>query len=137
MNIKKLAFPFLALVLGVIALVVGIHQNATKDLYDSTVKATVVRVEEDIEIDDDVTRTVYTPYIDYEVDGKKYEEVVSPVQDDSLKEGDTVEILYQSQNPEKIAAPDIGTSSIIFIIVGAVVTLGGLIGTALTILRRR
>lgn len=138
MNIKKLLFTLLIVALGIIALVVGIHSNATKDLYDSTVKATVVDIDESWETDaDDVERLVKTPYITYEVNGVKYENVVSSVQDDNLNVGDTVEILYQSGNPEKISAPNIGTSSVIFIVVGAVVTLAGLIGTALTVLRRR
>ena len=137
-TMSKKIFPIFCVVLGIIALVVGIHQRSTKDLYDSTVKATVVDVEENWETDaDDVQKLVKTPYISYEVNGVKYESVVSPVQDDDLEVGDTVEILYQSQNPEKISAPNIGTSSIIFIVVGAVVTLGGLFGTVITFLRRR
>ena len=139
MNIKKLALPALALVLGIIALVVGIHSNATKHLYDSTVKATIVDIEESWETDPDTDsqKLVKTAYIDYTVDGQKYERVLSPVQDDGFKVGDTTEILYQSGNPEKIAAPDMATTAVIFIIVGVVVTLGGLIGTALTVIRRR
>lgn len=63
-------------------------------------------------------------YIDYEVNGKKYERILSPVQNNDLKIGDTVEILYQSGNPKEVASPDIGSIAAIFIIVGSVVTFG-------------
>ena len=138
-NIKRMVVPLLALVLGVIALVIGIHQNSTKHLYDSTAKASIADIEEswETEADTDMQKLVKTAYIDYEVNGIKYEHVLSPVQDDDFKIGDTVDILYQSSNPEKISAPNIGTTSVIFIIVGALVAVGGLAGTAISIIKRR
>lgn len=137
-RIFRLLFPLFAIALGIIALVIGIHTRSTMHLYDTSAKATVVDIEESWETDADGGNTlVKTPYIDYEVNGTKFQHVLSPVQEDRLEIGDTVDILYQSSNPEKIAAPDIGTSSVIFIIVGIVVTLGALIGLAITVIRGR
>ena len=138
---RKFGLPLLAIVLGVVALIVGIRQNSTKLLYDSTVKATIVDIEESWETDPDpdvdTERLVKTAYIDYAVNGTKYEHVLCPVQDDNAKVGDTVEILYQSSNPEKISAPNISTTAVVFIIVGAVVAVGGLLGLVFVFIKRR
>lgn len=139
-SLKKFILPLFAVVLGIIALVVGIRTNATKHLYDSTVKATVVDVQEDFVAATDENETDHfekTAYITYEVNGVKYENVQSPYNDENVEIGDKVDILYQSQNPEKYAATNNATAGIVFIIVGAVVTLIGLAGTVITFLRRR
>ena len=139
-RLKKFILPLFAVVLGIIALVVGIRTNATKHLYDSTVKATVVDVQEDFVAATDENETDHfekTAYITYEVNGVKYENVQSPYNDENVEIGDKVDILYQSQNPEKYAATNNATAGIVFIIVGAVVTLIGLAGTVITFLKRR
>lgn len=139
-SLKKFILPLFAVVLGIIALVVGIRTNATKHLYDSTVTATVVDVQEDFVAATDENETDHfekTAYITYEVNGVKYENVQSPYNDENVEIGDKVDILYQSQNPEKYAATNNATAGIAFIIVGAVVTLIGLAGTVITFLRRR
>ena len=126
-NIKKLGFFVLAIILGIISLIIGIQTNATKDLYDSAVTATVVDIEEEKQMSsrgDGDYEIVKNAYIDYEADGKKYAHILSPVQNDDLKIGDTVEILYQSGNPKEVASPDVGTTAVILIAVGAVVTFG-------------
>ena len=139
-SLKKFILPLFAVVLGIIALVVGIKTNATKHLYDSTVTATVVDVQEDFVAATDENETDHfekTAYITYEVNGVKYENVQSPYNDENVEIGDKVDILYQSQNPEKYAATNNATAGIAFIIVGAVVTLIGLAGTVITFLKRR
>lgn len=139
-RLKQFILPLFAVVLGIIALVVGIRTNATKHLYDSTVTATVVDVQEDFVAATDENETDHfekTAYITYEVNGVKYENVQSPYNDENVEIGDKVDILYQSQNPEKYAATNNATAGIAFIIVGAVVTLIGLAGTVITFLRRR
>lgn len=139
-SLKKFILPLFAVVLGIIALVVGIRTNATKHLYDSTVTATVVDVQEDFVAATDENETDHfekTAYITYEVNGVKYENVQSPYNDENVEIGDKVDILYQSQNPEKYAATNNATAGIAFIIVGAVVTLIGLAGTVITFLKRR
>ncbi|MBQ6908467.1 MAG: hypothetical protein IJQ28_08840, partial [Clostridia bacterium] len=62
-----------------------------------------------------------------EFDGVKYERVLSPEQNDKLKVGDTVEILVQSKNPEKISGPDPLKSGIIVTVLGALVAAVGLV----------
>ena len=115
-----------AVVIGIVFIAVGIHTLSTKDLYDSTVNAVIVDYEEHWETDaDNEQRLVTTYYIDYEVNGVKYEHVESPEQNMGMNVGDTVEILYQSQNPEKISAKNITSGGIIVIVVGALVAIGG------------
>ena len=128
----------LIIVLGIVFVVSGIHTLATKDLYDSSVTATVVDVEEYWDNSDpENSQLVTTCYIDYEVNGVKYEHVESPVSDGNMEIGDTVEILYQSQNPEKISAPNITSGGIIFIVVGVVAAVGGCISAIRAFVRRR
>ncbi len=124
----------IAVVVGGIAFaIVGVVQLVNKDKYDSTVKATIVDIEEEWQTatdPDDIDRLVKTAYIDYEVNGVKYEHVVSPVQDDNYEVGDTVDILYQSQNPEKISGQNITSASIAFIGLGL---LAAVIGCVMSI----
>ena len=126
----RLILSIVAVVLGIIFVVVGISTMANKDKYDSTVTATVVDVVEEWETSadpDESDRLVKTSYIDYEVDGKKYEHVLAPEQSDDYEVGTKVEILYQSQDPSKISAKDITKGAIIFIVLGALVAIAGCI----------
>lgn len=121
-----------AVIAGIAFVVVGIVQIANKDKYDSTVTATIVDIQEEWETatdPDDVDRLVKTAYIDYEINGVKYEHVLSPEQDDNYKVGDTVEILYQSENPEKISSKNITLSAFIFIGLGLAVAVFGCVST--------
>ncbi len=120
-------------VVGIAFAIVGVVQFTNKDKYDSTVKATIVDIEEEWQAatdPDDIDGFVKTAYIDYEVNGVKYEHVVSPVQDDNYEVGDTVDILYQSQNPEEISGQNITSASIAFIGFGL---LSAVIGCVMTI----
>lgn len=130
-------FSILAVVAGVIFVISGISTLRNKDLYDSSVTATVVDIEEDYDYSDpDNTTTTLTVYIDYEVDGKKYEHVECPETTGSMSIGDKVEILYQSQDPSKISGEHITSSGIIFIVAGALLALGGCFMTVRNILKR-
>lgn len=137
---KKFApiiFSILAVVAGVVFAVNGITTLKNKDLYDSTVSATVVDVQEEWDNTGEDSHLVRTVYIDYEIDGVKYEHIESPEQNNDLKVGDTVDILYQSKDPSKISGQNITGNSIIFIVVGAVAALGGCISTLITFIRRK
>ena len=121
-----------AVIAGIAFVVAGIVQIANKDKYDSTVTATIVDIQEEWETatdPDDVDKLVKTAYIDYEINGVKYEHVLSPEQDDNYKVGDTVEILYQSENPEKISSKNITLSAFIFIGLGLAVAVFGCVST--------
>ena len=137
---NKYLLPGFAFIMGVIALIVGIYTNATKDRFDTTVTATVVDVQEELNTaaaDEDVGRYEIKAYITYEVNGVKYENVESPYNNDDVKVGDNVDILVQSQYPAKYAAVDNAKSGKYFIIIGAVVAAFGLGGTVITFIKRR
>ena len=127
-KIISIIMSIAAVVFGIIFVISGIKTIAEKDLYDSTVTATVVDIQEEWETSadpDEPDRLVQTAYIDYEVDGKKYEHVQAPEQNDNMKVGDTVDILYQSKNPEKISGQNPTAGGIIFIVLGALVAIVG------------
>ena len=119
-----------AVVFGIIFVVVGIKTISEKDLYDTQITATVVDVTEEWQEavnEDEADQLVKTEYIDYEFDGKTYEHVLAPAQDDNLQVGDTVEILVQSKNPEKISSLNPTKGGVIFIALGALVAIAGLV----------
>ncbi len=125
---KKFApilFSVFAVVFGIIFIISGITTLKNKDLYDSTVTATIVDVQQEWQTvgEDEQLETIY--YIDYEIDGTKYEHVECPESSGNMKVGDTVEILYQSKDPSKISGHNITSSGIIFIAMGAVALLAG------------
>lgn len=125
---------------GIIFAVSGISTIANKDKFDTQITATVVDIQEEWESaadPDEPDRLVSTAYIDYEVDGKRFEHVLSPEQSDEMKVGDTVDILVQSQNPEKISSLDPAKGGAIFIALGAVAALGGCISAIRAFIRRR
>ena len=104
------------------------------------ITATVVDIQQEWESSadpDDPDRLVDTAYIDYEVDGKKYEHVLAPEQNGNMKVGDTVDILVQSQNPEKISALNPTKGGIIFIVVGVIAAIGGCVSTIRAFIKRR
>ena len=137
-KILKILLPIAAVIFGIVFVVVGITTLSNKDKYDTTVTATVVEVEEQFIPGnaDEADRTEYTAYIDYEVNGKKFEHVLSPIADEGLSEGDTVEILCQSEDPAQISAPNITSGGIAFIVVGVLVAIGGIITTIKNFIRR-
>ena len=128
-KIAKILIPIVAVVVGVVFVISGISSLKNKDLYDSKVIATVVDIQEEWVNDGEDSHTETRVYIDYEVDGKEYKHVEAPESNAKTKIGDKVEILYQSQNPEMIEGHHITSKSVIFIIVGIVVVIGGIFGT--------
>ena len=129
-RIMNRIIPVLAVIFGIAFMVMGIVQYANRDKYDSTVTAKIVDITEEWETDateDGVDRLVKTAYIDYEVNGVKYEHVLAPVQNDNYAVGDSIEIRYQSQNPEKISDMNVAKTSLIFAGMGAIATLVGIV----------
>ena len=127
-KIINIAVPFLAIILGIVAMVAGIVQFANRDKYNTTVIANVVEIREEWEnaaTEDSVDHLVKTAYIEYEVNGVKYGPVPAPVQKDSYEVGDKMEILYQSEKPEKISDPNVAETAAIFIGLGLIATLAG------------
>ncbi|MBR1761923.1 MAG: hypothetical protein IJ731_00970 [Eubacterium sp.] len=136
----SIIMSFVAIVFGVVFAVSGIKTISEKDLYDTQIKATVVDVQEEWESSadpDEPDRLVNTAYIDYEVNGKKYEHVLAPEQDDDLKIGDTVDILVQSKNPEKISALNPTKGGVIFIVLGVLVAIAGCVSVIKAFIGKR
>lgn len=132
--------PIVAVVAGIIFVISGISTIANKDKFDTQITATVVDIQEEWESSadpDEPDRLVHTAYIDYDIDGKKYEHVLAPEQNDNMIIGDTVDILVQSQNPEKISALNPTKGGIIFIAVGAIVAVVGCVSTIKMFVKRR
>ena len=129
-GITNKVIPILAVVFGIAFMVMGIVQYADRGKYDSTAAARIVDITEEWEpaaTEDDTARLVKTAYIDYEVNGVKYEHVPAPVQSDDYSVGDSIEIRYQSQNPEKITDMNVAKTSLIFAGMGAIATLVGIV----------
>lgn len=129
-----------AVVFGIIFVISGIKTVSERDLYDTQITATVVDVQEEWESSadpDEPDRLVNTAYIDYEVNGTKYEHVFAPEQDEDLKIGDTVDILVQSQAPENISGLNPSVGGVIFIVLGALVAVGGCVSTLRVFVKRR
>lgn len=129
-----------AVVFGIVFAVSGIKTISEKDLYDTQIKATVVDVQEEWESSadpDEADRLVNTAYIDYEIDGKKYEHVPAPEQDDNIKVGDSVDILVQSKNPEKISGLNPTKGGVIFIVLGILVAIAGCVSSVRLFIKKR
>lgn len=129
-----------AVVFGVVFAVTGIKTISEKDLYDTQITATVVDVQEEWESSADPEepdRLVNNAYIDYEFDGKKYEHVPAPEQDDNTKVGDTVDILVQSKNPEKISGLNPTKGGVIFIVLGILVAIAGCVSSVRLFIKKR
>lgn len=138
-RIISIVMSIAAVIFGVVFAVSGIKTVSEKDLYDTQIKATVVDVQEEWESSADPDQPdslVNTAYIDYEVNGKKYEHVLSPEQDESLKIGDTVDILVQSKNPEKISALNPSKGGVIFIVLGVLVAIAGCVSVIKAFIRK-
>ncbi len=129
-----------AVVFGVVFAVTGIKTISEKDLYDTQITATVVDVQEEWESSADPEepdRLVNNAYIDYEFDGKKYEHMPAPEQDDNIKVGDTVDILVQSKNPEKISGLNPTKGGVIFIVLGILVAIAGCVSSVRLFIKKR
>ena len=129
-----------AVVFGIVFAVSGIKTISEKDLYDTQITATVVDVQEEWESSadpDEADRLVNTAYIDYEFDGKKYEHVPAPEQDDNIKVGDSVDILVQSKNPEKISGLNPTKGGVIFIVLGILVAIAGCVSSVRLFIKKR
>ena len=136
-RLLKFLVPVIAIVLGIVAIVSGAKLYSQKDLYDTPAKAVIVDIQEEWVSEGDDTHLETTVYVDYEADGVKYEHVQYPGSNSGMKIGDELDIVYQSSNPAEFYTPNVGGSAVLFIVIGAVVTLGGCIGMVMTVIRRR
>ena len=136
-KILPIIISVVAIIFGIVAIVNGVKTISERDLYDSTVTATVVDVQEEIDSSDpENAQTNTTVYIDYEIDGTKYEHVEAPEYDSGMQVGDTMEILYQSKNPEKISGQNPSKNGIIFCALGAVFAIVGCVSAIRSFIKR-
>lgn len=126
-KIMRILFPIIAIAFGIFAIVSGVQKMQTKDQYDASTTAVIEGIEREWKgVDEDgFDEYDYKVYVTYEVDGQKYENREYPGYNSSMQKGDEIEIVYDSSNPEHFAEKNITGNSIIFIAVGAVLTLGG------------
>lgn len=122
-------------VVAVLFLVLGLvfFFKYDPDAYDMEGKGTVAAIEENYSGDD----LTYDVYIDYTVDGQKYERAPYFEYDSSMKVGDEVSFYYMSADPSQIAgstkdaAPYIGLAfAAVGLIMLAVMVLKVIRGTA-------
>lgn len=90
---------------------IGVSGNNTEYIQ---ITGTVAEIEEYYDFDGELQHTVF---VDYEVDGQKYEHTQYGSYSSSMKVGDTVNIFYNPEEPEHIQAE--GFKTIPYVIGGA------------------
>ena len=126
-KIFSILFPIVAIAAGIVVIVLGVNHMNSKKLYDASTTGVIVRIERDWTGTDADGYDLYdyTVYVDYVIDGKKYENVKYPTYDSSMQKGDEVEILYQTANPANIAEGNLSGNATIMIVMGVVFALMG------------
>lgn len=137
-RIMNLIFPLVFIVMGVVVIVICAGQYRNKDLYDMPAKGVITDIQEEWNgtDSDGFDEYTYTVFVDYEVDGKKYEHVEFPFYSGSMKVGDEIDLLYQSADPTQISETNAGTHALIFIAGGALFVLLGIVFFIKTLIRR-
>lgn len=130
-------FAVVFVVAGVFVIVMGVNRLNSKKDYDASTTGVIVGIEREWSgtDEDGFDQYDYTVYVNYEVDGQKYENVKYPSYDSSMKKGDEVEVLYQSSDPTNIAEGNLTGNATIMIVIGAVCTLFGVAVVVKAIIR--
>ena len=139
-NMRKLfsiLFAVIFVVAGIVVIVMGVNRLNSKSDYDASTTGVIVGIEREWTgtDEDGFDQYNYTVYINYEVDGQKYENVEYPSYDSSMKKGDEVEVLYQSSDPTNIAEGNLTGNATIMIVIGAVCALVGVVAVVKAIVR--
>ncbi|MBQ6066237.1 MAG: DUF3592 domain-containing protein [Clostridia bacterium] len=137
-KIFNIVFPIVFVVAGIFVVILGIGKLRNKDTFDASTTAVISGIEREWKgtDSDGFDEYDYTVYINYEVDGKKYENVEYPGYNSSMKTGDELEIKYESANPENISEANITGSATIMIVMGAVFALVGIVSSLRALIRR-
>lgn len=130
-------FAVVFVVAGVFVIVMGVNRLNSKKDYDASTTGVIVGIEREWSgtDEDGFDQYDYTVYVNYEVDGQKYENVKYPSYDSSMQKGDEVEVLYQSSDPTNIAEGNLTGNATIMIVIGAVCTLFGVAAVVKAIIR--
>lgn len=120
-NYKKISTTSSAigfLIIGIflaVASIWGIVDQKTSTAVYAETTGTIVKIDEQqVDDGDNGFTTEYTPYINYTVDGKTYENVQYGAYDSSMKVGSTVTVQYDTKDPANIKAP--GSEKIPYIV---------------------
>ena len=133
----SIIFAVVFVVAGIFVIVMGVNRLNSKKDYDASTTGVIVGIEREWTgtDEDGFDQYDYKVYVDYEVDGKKYENVEYPSYDSSMQKGGEVEVLYQSSDPTKIAEGNLTGNATIMIVIGAVCTLAGVVAVVKSIIR--
>lgn len=133
----SIIFAVIFVVAGVFVIVMGVNRLNSKKDYDASTTGVIVGIEREWSgtDEDGFDQYDYTVYVNYEVDGQKYENVKYPSYDSSMQKGDEVEVLYQSSDPTNIAEGNLTGNATIMIVIGAVCTLFGVAAVVKAIIR--
>ena len=133
----SIIFAVVFVVAGVFVIVMGVNRLNSKKDYDASTTGVIVGIEREWTgtDEDGFDQYEYTVYVNYEVDGQKYENVKYPSYDSSMQKGDEVEVLYQSSDPTNIAEGNLTGNATIMIVIGAVCTLFGVAAVVKAIIR--
>lgn len=133
----SIIFAVVFVVAGVFVIVMGVNRLNSKKDYDASTTGVIVGIEREWSgtDEDGFDQYDYTVYVNYEVDGQKYENVKYPSYDSSMQKGDEVEVLYQSSDPTNIAEGNLTGNATIMIVIGAVCTLFGVAAVVKAIVR--
>lgn len=136
-KVFSIIFAVVFVVAGIFVIVMGVNRLNSKKDYDASTTGVIVGIEREWTgtDEDGFDQYSYTVYIDYEVDGQKYENVQYPSYDSSMQKGGEVEVLYQSSDPTNIAEGNLTGNATIMIVIGAVCALFGAAAVVKSIIR--
>ena len=108
MKKANIASKIISIIVGVMFLAGGLlfFFKYDPDAYDMQGTGTVVDIVESYEMVGDDDQFTYTVFIDYEVNGEKYERIEYFEYHTGMQIGDTVEFYYMSTDPSQIAGSD-------------------------------
>lgn len=97
-----------SIVIGIIFIVVGLifFLKFDPDAYDMQTTGVITEIEEHYELIGDDNELMHDVYIDYTVNGEKYEHAPYFSYNSGMKVGDEVEFYYMSEDPAQIAGSD-------------------------------
>ncbi len=104
--IKRGKGYFSFILVGAFILAIAIYGGNNYKTYDGTGTATITNIEVSEELvtrgDETELETVYRQFVDYEIDGVKYENVDLGTCGSNDKVGDTVNIVYDTKDPTRV-----------------------------------
>lgn len=110
--------------IGVLFLVLGTLALRAPKTEKLTAEATIDRIVEE-RFGGETTHTLYISYTD--ASGERHENIEFGAYSSGMKEGDTVEIEYEADNPETISSPNSGFIPYLIFAVGAIALIASIL----------